>query len=219
MSCTVEVSTRDDWILHLALEGVATTVITFYSSVCLQRCSLKWTIPAPVSNPSCVSGIVRSVTLYVDRAKTSGTGNTAPQGGRLPLHGDETMLSMRVLGDASVLEVFGHEGRARIASRIYPSSASNTVGIAAFYESPSSKPSRALYSVWRDHAERHGVLDFWDGKSDHQVESRGENATTIPQLGSDSLQLTQVRWLHEPIRNRKTTKTNGASSREWHGVS
>lgn len=67
----------------------------------------------------------------------------------------ETTVDLRVLGDHSVIEVFGQQGRARIASRVYPDNP-NAVKGGIFMQSGSVKyglgaePDSSLRHVWEN---------------------------------------------------------------------
>eukprot|EP01138_Halocafeteria_seosinensis_P014222 gb/GECG01014521.1/.p1 GENE.gb/GECG01014521.1/~~gb/GECG01014521.1/.p1 ORF type:complete len:531 (+),score=49.42 gb/GECG01014521.1/:1-1593(+) len=128
----------------------------------LPRCSLKWYVPRAHDNPDCVSGVVASSTLFVDRSHSGGNGNKTRQGGRLPMKTGETLVDLRVLSDHSVIEVFGQRGRARIASRIYPqdpeavngglflNTGSTAEGIGAWVPRPETKSLNTAGPVARD---------------------------------------------------------------------
>lgn len=105
-----------------------TGVILMHDSATSTRVFLNGTI----SQPNGGVWTVTSLGVFVNKTLTGGATNVTYQGGfeggavSVPSGGlslDE--LSLRVLVDHSLLEVFANEGRGRIASRIYPLASGN----------------------------------------------------------------------------------------------
>ena len=81
--------------------------------------------------PTCTSGFghaVVALSLVIDRSH-SGLGDnstlTVPLGS-LPAGSSAVPVTLRIIVDASVLEVFVNGGEAAVATRVYPSSSAST---------------------------------------------------------------------------------------------
>lgn len=119
-----------------------TGVILLHDGATSTRVLLNGTI----SQPSSSVWTVTSLGVFVNKSLTGGATNVTYQGGfeggaaSLPSGGlalDE--LSLRILVDHSLLEVFANEGRGRIASRIYPLSTGHwTAALFAVLQSAAS---------------------------------------------------------------------------------
>lgn len=111
------------------------------------RCSLKDGIPNINPNNYCVSGTKSTAVISqftINRSKTGGDGNQGNLGGTLPLKKEETMVTVRVFVDHSIVEAFAQGGRSAITARIYTDPSDN--GIALMNQG--SAPTTVSVNVW-----------------------------------------------------------------------
>jgi beta-fructofuranosidase len=80
----------------------------------------------------------------INRSKTGGDGNQGNLGGTLPLKKEETMVTVRVFVDHSIVEAFAQGGRSAITARIYTDPSDN--GIALMNQG--SAPTTVSVNVW-----------------------------------------------------------------------